>query len=77
MKRYRIRKHSPLDIAIKLMAVCGFVFAVGSVGYDDMMVEMHAHYPLALTALKVLVGFAMIAPWWLLQMAEQDDETSK
>ena len=77
MKRYRIRKHSPLDITIKLMAVCGFIFAVGSVGYDDMMMEMHAHYPLALTMVKVLAGFALMMPWWLIQLEEQGNETTK
>ena len=37
MKRYKIRKHSPRDIMIKLMAACGFILVVGSVGYDEMM----------------------------------------
>ena len=46
MKRHRIRKHSPLDIMIKLMAACGFILVVGSVGYDEMMTEMHLHYPI-------------------------------
>lgn len=77
MKRYRIRKHSQLDITIKLMAVCGFIFAVGSVGYDDMMTEMHVYYPLALTIVKVLAGFALMMPWWLIMLAEQGDETTK
>ena len=77
MKRHRIRKHSPLDIMIKLMAACGFILVVGSVGYDEMMTEMHLHYPLALTVVKAFAGFALMTPWCLIQLAEQNDETTK
>lgn len=77
MKRHRIRKHSPLDIMIKLMAACGFILVVGSVGYDEMMTEMHVHYPIILTIVKAFAGFALMTPWCLIQLAEQNDETTK
>ena len=77
MKRHRIRKHSPLDIMIKLMAACGFILVVGSVGYDEMMTEIHVYYPLVLTILKAFAGFALMTPWCLIQLSEQNDEATK